>query len=138
MSYTTFLTNLNTALVTAGLTAAPEPRDGTLATAGRGNFDGIYLIVNETGVQPWPELSLNPVHWRARLRIEVGTTITNDPETQSGTVESRGRAVFEQTVYAQTPIGRQIYNWQEPTLQRAPQDKRMIWIMRFSARFTEP
>lgn len=137
MSYAQFLTDLNAALATAGLTAAAEPRDSSLARAGRGNFDGSYLIRNVSGTQPWPELSLNPSHWRADFELEVATEVSADAETQGQSVESRARAVFENTVYSTGNISRQIYQWQAPQVQRAPQDKRMIWTLRFSARWTE-
>ena len=137
MSYASLLTDLNTALVAAGLTAHADPRDSSLASAGRGNADGAYLIINETGGQPWPELSTNPSHWHAKMRLEVATELTTSAETQSVTVESRARAVFEHVVYATTPVGRCIYAIQDPQLQRAPQSKRLVWVLRFSARWTE-
>lgn len=137
MSYTSLLTDINTALAAAGLTPHADPRDSSLTQSGRGNFDGAYLIINETGSQPWAELALSPNHWRARLRLEVATALTTSAETQSITVETRARAVFEALVYATTPLSRRLYEWQEPQLQRVTQDKRLVWIVRFSARWTE-
>ncbi len=138
MTYAQLLTAINSALQGAGLTAAAEPRDGSLASAGRGNFDGCYLIINETGAQPWPDLALSPAQWRGQLRIEVGTELRTSVETQSQTVESRARAVFEALVYPTTAVARQLYGWDAPTITRSPQDKRLVWGVRFNARWDEP
>ena len=137
MSYTTLLSSINTALQAQGLTAAPEPRDSDLLNAGRGSFDGSYLITNESGAEPWPELSTNPSNWRATLRLQVGTELTDSAETQSGTVEARARAVYKSLQYATTPVGRCLYNWQKPSQRRAPQSKRLVWEVRFTARWSE-
>lgn len=137
MSYSTLLSSINTALQAQGLTAAPEPRDGDLINAGRGNFDGSYLITNMTGAQPWPELSTNPSHWKAQLRLQVGTDLTTSAETDSATVESRARIVYETLRYDNATVGRCLYNWQTPQPRRQPQGKRLVWEVRFDARWSE-
>jgi len=136
MSYAALLAELDTALQNAGLTAAAEPRDGSLLSAGRGNFDGCYLLVNESGAQPWPDLAVNPSHWRGSMRLEVGTELKTSAQKQSETIEQRGRAAFEAIVYAAFSNGC-IYEWDTPQVQRAPQDKRLVWTLRFRMRWTE-
>ena len=137
MSYTTLLTGINTQMDAAGLAPAAEQRDSSLLQAGRGNFDGSYLLINKTGAQPWPELAVSPSHWWARLVIEVGTELKGSYETQSIMVESRARAVFENLVYPGAAVAQCLYEWSEPRIERATQSKRLVWTIEFKARWSE-
>lgn len=137
MNYSDLLDAITSALVSSGLTEVADPRDGTLMVASRGRFDGSFLIINKSGVQPWPELSTGPVHWRSVLRIEVATELTTSALEQSKLVESRARGVFNNLVYSTSPVGQQLYKWQDPTVDRVQQNKRIVWSIQFMARWTD-
>lgn len=137
MSYAQLITALKAGLVSAGLTENPDPREDSLANAARGNFDGSFLIIPESGAEPWPEAAkATPSHWKGAIRLEIATALTTSVVAQSETVESRARMFFEKCVYAGLNAG-EIYRWDPPTINRNFKDKRIIWSIRIFARWTE-
>lgn len=137
MSYAQLITALKAGLVSAGLTENPDPREDSLANASRGAFDGSFLIVPESGAEPWPEAAkATPSHWKGILRVEVATTLTTSVVSQSETVEQRARLFFEKCVYGGLSAG-EIYQWEPPTTSRNFKDKRIIWSIRIFVRWTE-
>lgn len=137
MNYSDLLDAITSTLVSTGLIEVADPRDGSLMVASRGGFDGSFLITNKSGAQPWPELSTGPVHWRSVLRLEVATNLTTSALVDSKLIESRARGVFNSLVYSTAPVGQQLYKWQDPTVERVQQSKRIVWSILFMARWTE-
>lgn len=137
MSYAQLITALKAGLVAAGMTENPDPREDSLLNVSRGNFDGSFLIVPESGASPWPEAArLTPSHWKGILRAEIATALTTSVITQSETVEQRARAFFEKCVYAELNAG-EIYRWDDPVINRNFKDKRIVWSVRIYVRWTE-
>lgn len=136
MSFASFIAALKSSLSTAGLTETADPREESLLTSSRGNFDGSYLLALESS-DPWPEAaSLTPSHWKGVLRLEIATALTTSVIAQSETVETRGRAFFEQCVYTDLAEG-DIYGWDPPQVLRNFKDKRIVWQIRLQVRWTE-
>lgn len=137
MTYDQIIDEMDAALQGAGLHAAPDQKDDSLVGAGRGKFDGAYLIRNETGGRPFSELAISPTHWRARLRVEVATDLSTSIQEQTKIIEERARSVFRALFYPQVPISRHFFNRQEPQILPTQQGKRLVWALRFDARWTD-
>lgn len=141
MSYSALIESIEAALEASppGLTATPDQREQSLLNVSRGGFDGSYLLRLDGGVQPWPDTSTNPRHWRGVLVVEVATELTTSLIEQSKTMETRGRQTMEALIdYSNTITTGSIYEWSEPTVQRAfAYDKRLVWSVRLNIRWTD-
>lgn len=134
-TYGDFITEVSNALQGVGLTPAADPRQNSLSVASRGNFDGSFLIRNETGGEPWPEAALVPRHWKGRLTIEVGTEVTNSLQAADDLVEDRAAKVYRAIFYVNFAHGR-FYQWSTPRKTRDLDNKRIVWTVEILARWT--
>ena len=145
MSYTAAIDSLKALLsanpmsaehVTVTLHYSPDPRIDTLSELD-GFVDGAFLIVNESPGNPFPYVQgLNPSEYYSKMRLEVCTLLHTDVMTEDKIAESRARAVQETVALANFPDF-VLFNVGEPSRTRAGQDRRIIWTMRFSMRYSE-
>ena len=145
MSYTAAIDALKGLLSASPMSAAhpsvslnysPDPRIDTLAELD-GYVDAAFLLVNESPGNLFPYVQgLNPSEWFAKIRLEVCTLLQTDVMTEDKTAESRARAIQETVALANFPDF-VLFNVGEPARSRSGQDRRIIWTMRFSMRYTE-
>ncbi len=145
MSYSTAIDALKGLLATDPMSAdhptvslhySPDPRVASLAELD-GYVDGAFLLVNESPGNPFPYVQgLNPSEWFSKIRLEVCTLLQTDVLTEDKTAESRARAIQE-TVALANFADFVLFNVGEPARTRAGEDRRIIWTMRFSMRYSE-
>ena len=133
-TYKDFIQEGSSALIAAGLTPAADPRQNSLSTASRGNFDGSFLIRNEQGGEPWPEASLVPRHWKGNLTIEVATDVATSLQEADVLVEDRAAKVYKAIFFVNFAHGR-FYQWSTPRKTRDLDNKRIVWSVEIRARW---
>lgn len=144
MSYDTFIASVKAALEETteapapGLHAYPEPREDSLLTAARGRFDGAYLLRRERGPEPFPTTSTNPRHWKGVLALEIATELKRSLEEADAKTAERGRLAMDSLIYTPRVEAGAIYAWDEPVITRQLKDKRIVWTVRLSIRWSEP
>jgi hypothetical protein len=135
MSFENFVIQAKAALALAGLTETPDPREDSLTSTSRGGADGSYLLSLESA-EPWPEQAkLVPTEYKGILRVEILTALTTSVIAQGEAVAERARQFFEKVVYAELSDG-SIYAWEEPRVIRNFKDKRIVWQIRCSIRWS--
>lgn len=139
MSYADFIDEIKSALDgLAALTYSQQPRLSSVASRSSFNFDGAFALHNETGAEPWPELSLNPQHWKATLLVEVGVQVRKDILEDEKRLEQYARQVTETLMYRSTPFTHGcVYQMGTFGKQRVNNDGRIIWAGRYQIRWTE-
>jgi len=145
MSYTTAVDEIVTLLTadpinathsTVTLVQSPDRRLETLADAD-GQLDATFLLANESGGNPYPYAQgANPTEWYSKMRLEVLTLLHTDILAQDKTMESRARAIQEVLCF-QTLTALVLFSTGEPVRQRIGEDRRILWVWRFSIRYAE-
>jgi len=141
MTYAAAITALKTTIdsVTvsgAAMAYAPDPRDRTLAKAGRAKFDGCYLIRNDGGGSIYPELQSNPSVFMAALTLEIGTELTTDATTQDALVQLRAQKVMEKILTSDISNIINILPVGDPAKTTAG-DRRILWSQKFQLVYEE-
>jgi len=115
---------------------APDPRVDTLADLD-GYVDGAFLLVATSSGNPYPyNQGISPSEWWAGIRLEVCTLLHTDVMAEDKVAEARGRAIQEVLCF-NTYGAFVLYNVSDPTRTRAGEDRRIIWTINFSMRYSE-
>lgn len=141
MTYAAAITALKSTIETVTVSGdamayCPDPRENTLAKAGRAKFDGCYLIRNDGGGSIYPELQSNPSVFMAALTLEIGTELTTDATTQDGLVQLRAQKVMEKILTSDISNIINILPVGEPT-KMSPGDRRILWSQKFRLVYEE-
>lgn len=137
MSWANAIDEIKSRIEATGLTYTPDVRDDDLTALGvaRGKFDGSFSIIQEGDTKPFRDKcpASGARIWRTRVRIHVGTEVTNDAFEQGKLVETRAQAVtdallfpdpsFAATDIAQIQIARDA--------QRTRRHRQIFWDQRF-------
>lgn len=134
-TFSTFIAEVTSALVSEGFVAASEPRGNTLLNASRGNFDGSFMLRAETGGEPYPQAALSPRHFKQSITLEVATEIKTSLVEADAIVEERAAKVFKVIFYRTFPSGGAFYGWETPRKSRDIEGKRIVWSIVLKARW---
>lgn len=145
MSYTLAVESLKTLLEGDPISAthpgvtlrySPDPRVDSLGDLD-GFVDGAFLLVAESPGNPFPYVQgITPSEWYTTMRLEVCTLLQTDVVAEDKLMESRSRAIWEVVGLANFPDF-VLFGIQPPTRTRTGQDRRVIWTLRFSMRYSE-
>ena len=145
MSYTAAIDQLKGLLAANPMSAnhpgvnlhySPDPRIDTLAELD-GFVDGAFLLVAESPGNLYPYVQgVEPSEYFTKLRLEVCTLLHTDVLVEDKTAESRARAIME-TVTLENFSNFVLFDVGEPSRSRVAQDRRIIWTLRFSMRYSE-
>lgn len=117
------------------LVFAPDPRLETLADMD-GRVDSAFLLVNESAGNPYPYVQSNsPSEFFARLKLQVCTLLHTSILEEDKTCTLRAQAVQE-VLFFRPPVDFACFDVSAPTRIRAGEDRRILWEVRFSLRYS--
>jgi hypothetical protein len=122
----------------SGLEEYADQRVDTLATAGGGKLDGVYLLRFESTASPWAEdVGISQNAWYGQARLEICSQIHNDELNDTLVrLESLGRQAI-QSLLITSLTSACILNQTPPRLERFFKDRRVLWVWEFWVRYTE-